>query len=41
MRTLTIGAQGSDVRAWQEFLIGQGLNPGEVDGILGSHREIK
>jgi hypothetical protein len=36
MQTLKIGAQGADVRAWQEFLTAQGLNPGEVDGIFGA-----
>jgi peptidoglycan hydrolase-like protein with peptidoglycan-binding domain len=31
---LRLGVRGAMVRAWQTFLIGEGFNPGEVDGIF-------
>ncbi len=31
---LRLGVRGSMVRAWQTFLIGEGFDPGEVDGIF-------
>lgn len=34
MRVLKEGATGEDVRAWENFLVGQGYNAGEVDGVF-------
>ena len=36
MKTLRVGSRGADVRRWQLFLIGQGLEPGPVDGEFGA-----
>jgi peptidoglycan hydrolase-like protein with peptidoglycan-binding domain len=36
MRTLTIGVQGADVRAWQEFLAKQGFSTGAPDGAFSA-----
>lgn len=35
MQTLREGSRGTQVRAWQNFLIGQGLDPGAADGHFG------
>jgi peptidoglycan hydrolase-like protein with peptidoglycan-binding domain len=35
MQTLKQGGKGADVRRWQLFLIGQGLQPGPTDGDFG------
>ena len=35
MRTLKKGSRGNDVKKWQSFLIKQGFNPGDADGIFG------
>jgi lysozyme family protein len=35
LRALRIGSQGDLVRAWQSFLLGQGLDPGGLDGFFG------
>lgn len=34
MRVLKLGLQGSDVKQWEIFLHGQGLDPGVVDGLF-------
>lgn len=36
MKTLQSGSRGATVRRWQQFLIGQGLNPGIADGVFGA-----
>ena len=35
MNILRQGSEGEDVRRWQNFLLGQGLLQGGVDGVLG------
>jgi peptidoglycan hydrolase-like protein with peptidoglycan-binding domain len=35
MRVLRMGDRSEDVERWQNFLVGQGLDPGPVDGIFG------
>lgn len=35
MRTIRLGDRGADVIKWQTFLIGQGFDPGSVDGDFG------
>lgn len=39
MKTLKRGSKGADVRRWQLFLIGQGFEPGIVDGTFGAATE--
>lgn len=34
-RTLKVGDNGDDVRAWQKFLAANGHDPGPIDGIFG------
>jgi peptidoglycan LD-endopeptidase CwlK len=36
MRTLKAGVRGPDVAEWQSFLVSQGLDPGEINGIFES-----
>jgi hypothetical protein len=36
MRVIRQGDKGPDVRRWQVFLHGQGLDPGVVDGVFGA-----
>ena len=40
MRTLRLGATGSDVAAWQKFLSAQKFKPGPADGIFGAGTEL-
>lgn len=35
LRALRLGSQGDLVRSWQSFLLGQGLDPGGLDGEFG------
>ncbi len=35
MQILRIGRRGAAVETWQSFLVGQGFDPGPVDGIFG------
>jgi hypothetical protein len=35
MKTLKQGSRGADVKRWQLFLLGQGLEPGPADGVFG------
>jgi peptidoglycan hydrolase-like protein with peptidoglycan-binding domain len=35
LRALRAGSQGDLVRAWQSFLLGQGFDPGGLDGVFG------
>lgn len=39
MRVLRRGDRGHEVQHWQEFLLGQGFEPGEADGIFGRKSE--
>lgn len=39
MKALKKGSRGPDVKRWQFFLIGQGLQPGTADGIFGGQTE--
>ena len=39
LRALRNGAHGDLVRAWQSFLVGQGLDPGGLDGEFGDKTE--
>ena len=35
MKVLKLGSSGQSVKAWQNFLIGQGFDPGVADGKFG------
>lgn len=39
MKVLRLGDRGPDVKRWQFFLVGQGLDPGVADGIFGPRTE--
>ena len=39
MKTLKRGSQGAEVRRWQLFLVGQGFDLGDIDGIFGAATE--
>ncbi len=39
MQVLRSGSKGVEVRRWQAFLVGQGHDPGGVDGIFGAGTE--
>jgi peptidoglycan hydrolase-like protein with peptidoglycan-binding domain len=40
LRALRTGSQGDLVRAWQSFLVGQGFDPGGLDGDFGDKTAI-
>lgn len=39
MRVLRLGDRGSEVKRWQFFLLGQGFDPGTVDGFFGKRTQ--